>query len=150
MNGYLKHFIWIVQDVKRRGVFTCCDEPTEKECFEFFYFLLGVPIEDFVSVFPLKKVYDGERYQIKDYYYSKRALDTLLSSGKTHFESIEDIFDFFFEVQIENRTVRDIVIKAMTYVVHASGHSEYDIIDIITGNYYYKGKKDVHYLRPVK
>ncbi len=152
VDDRLKHFIWIVQDIKHKGIWTYCyNGPTDQECFNFFYFLLGVSIEDFVSVFPLHKVYDEEKQQIKDYYYSKRALDTLLSSGKTTFESAEDIFEFFFEVQIENEIVRDIVIKALKYVIHAGGYNAFDVIDIIEErSYYRKGKKNVSYLRPVK
>lgn len=149
-RSYLKEFIWIVQDF-RYHMSGYYDRPTRKECFEFIQFLLGTSIEEFISVYPIEKTYDGDKYGQKDYFYSKRALDTLLSSGKTHFESLEDIFDFFFEVQMSNKAVTSIVINALCYVMDSAGYDAIDVIDRIEYLRYYGRKtKETHYLKLVK
>lgn len=149
-RSYLKEFIWIVQDL-RYHMSGYYEQPTRKECFEFIQFLLGTSIEEFISVYPIEKTYDGDRYGEKDYFYSKRALDTLLSSGKTHFESLEDIFDFFFEVQMSNKVVTHIVANALCYAMHSAGYDAIDAVYRIKHPICYgRKKKETHYLRLVK
>ena len=41
----------------------------------------GVSVEEFLSVYPLKKEYDGDKYGFKDYNYSIEFLKTFIASG---------------------------------------------------------------------
>ena len=148
-HSHLNEFIWIVQDL-RYHMSGYYEKPTRKECFEFIQFLLGSSIEEFISVFPIEKTYDGDKYGTKDYFYSKRALDTLLASGMTHFESLRDIFDFFFEVQMSNKVVTHIFVNALCYAMDSIGCDVLDIIDVIECSRGYGSKSGAHYLRLVK
>ena len=125
------------------------EDTSDEECFIWINTLVGVSIVDFVNVFPLEKTYDSTG-DSKDYFYSKRALDTMLSSGKTHFESLDDIIDFFFEVQIENRYVEHLFIQAFSYMIHTAGYDIYDILSNILYPKYNNHKSTPHYLRIVK
>lgn len=132
----------------RCGLYSLEDTPDE-ECFIWIRSLIGVSIVDFVNVFPIDKVYDSNG-DWKDYFHSKRALDTLLSSGKTHFESLDDIIEFFFEIHIANEYVREIFISALIYMIHTAGHDVYSIMDIMTNPKPRKRYIEVPYLRLIK
>lgn len=146
-----KSFIWDVL-MERYGNKEDTIFESEWECFVILHKLIGTSYKDFLQVFPIRKVYDKDNGEWKDYYYSKRALDTMISAGQDTFESIEDILDFFFEVQLENPIVEDIVISALMYMVHSTGRNAFDVVDeALTPDPYNRPKKrEVSYLRVVK
>ena len=40
-------------------------------------FMMKITPNDFENIFPIQKIYDGELYQCKDYFYTKKFLDSL-------------------------------------------------------------------------
>lgn len=63
--------------------------------------LIGTDIKEFLSIYPLKKEFNGDKYQSKDYFYSKKYIDTLLSSGVSTLNK-DNIPEFFMETVFEN------------------------------------------------
>lgn len=41
------------------------------------YFIGQLTPQEFMNLFPIEKIYDGKKYQAKDYYYTKRYMDSL-------------------------------------------------------------------------
>lgn len=74
--------------------------------------MVGVNIREFLNIYPLKKTYDGEKYQIKDYYYSKRYVDTLLSITEV-FRDENDVDEFLMEVLLEERIFLEVGVSMM-------------------------------------
>lgn len=73
--------------------------------------LVGTDIRDFLSCYPLRKTYDGDKWNEKDYYYSKRCVDTLLSVTDVFRE--EDITPFLYDVVLEEDIWKDIAVSSM-------------------------------------
>lgn len=75
----------------------------KEKCWEFYNnvhnMMLGVKIKDFLNIYPIKKEYDGDKYEMKDYYSSKQYIDTLLSVTDTFDE--DNIAEFLMETQLD-------------------------------------------------
>jgi len=64
--------------------------------------LIGTTIKEFLSIYPLKKEFDGDKSGCKDYFYSKRYVDTIISSGLNILDE-DNIAEFLMEIALENR-----------------------------------------------
>ena len=62
---------------------------------------------EFQTIFPIEKTFDGDKYQMKDYFYTKRYID---SFGPDRVIG-EDIMEFLWEYH--NRDIGDFVVKTM-------------------------------------
>lgn len=75
----------------------------KEKCWEFYNnvhnMMIGVKIKDFLNIYPIKKDFDGWKYEIKDYYSSKQYIDTLLSVTDTFDE--DNIAEFLMETQLD-------------------------------------------------
>lgn len=78
--------------------------------------MIGVSIKEFLQCYPLRKSYDGERYGIKDYFYSNTYVKTLMSISDVFTE--ENIAEFLMEVELEDALFRRLPIYMMLGVSH--------------------------------
>lgn len=62
---------------------------------------------EFQTIFPIEKTFDGSKYQMKDYFYTKRYIE---SFGLNRVIG-EDVMEFLWEYH--NRDIRDFVVKTM-------------------------------------
>lgn len=76
----------------------------KEKCWEFYNnihnMMVGVKIQDFLNIYPIKKEYDGWKYEMKDYYSSKQYVDTLLSITDTFDEN--NIAEFLLETLLDD------------------------------------------------
>ena len=62
----------------------------------------GVSVEEFLSIYPLRKDYTSGKYGIKDYFSSMEFLKTFIASGNDIL-NMDNLTEFLMEVQLENR-----------------------------------------------
>lgn len=70
----------------------------------------GVSVKEFLSVYPLKKEYDGDKYGFKDYNYSIEFLKTFIASGN-EILTRKNIMEFLMEVELETPIFRIFISK---------------------------------------
>ncbi|OOM76596.1 hypothetical protein [Clostridium sp. BL-8] len=87
----------------------------KEKCWEFYNnvhnMMVGINIKDFLNIYPIKKKYDGDKYEMKDYYSSKQYIDTLLSVTDTFNE--DNIAEFLMETQLDEVLFEQAAISMM-------------------------------------
>ncbi|MEK5039001.1 hypothetical protein [Sporosarcina sp. FSL K6-3457] len=68
----------------------------------------GLTPREFQTVFPIEKSYDGEKYQVKDYFYTKKYIEEF-GEDKVIGEDIEE-----FLMEYDNWTVRIFMVEMMS------------------------------------
>jgi len=69
---------------------------------------------EFVNMFPIDKTYDGDKWEIKDYFYTRDYIDTL--EKDVPFGDIEETLNLFWEYQ--NSTIRRFSVKYLCATSH--------------------------------
>lgn len=87
----------------------------KEKCWEFYNnvhnMMVGVKIQDFLNIYPIKKTFDGDKYGEKDYYSSKQYIDTLLSVTDTFTE--DNVAEFLMETLLDEVLFEQAAISMM-------------------------------------
>ena len=132
-----------------------------KTCFEFISGLQGImsllTLREFINLFPIEKVFDGAKYEMKDYFSSLKAINALgLEPHEKIGESILKLILEYMNHDISDFAVQGMV--AMNAIRRFDGHL--DLMEefmaqqgMDTPNTFKNGKGEVMYVRhgkPIK
>lgn len=71
--------------------------------------LMALTPEQFERMFPIDKTYDGDRWEVKDYYFTKKIVDSL-PKGEMLYKNVNPI-EFMWDYC--NKTIRILLVKYM-------------------------------------
>lgn len=71
--------------------------------------LMALTPEQFERMFPIEKTYDGDRWEVKDYYFTKKIVDSL-PKGEMLYKNVNP-FEFMWDYC--NKTIRFLLVKYM-------------------------------------